>query len=99
MSFYDPESSSIEKFMISRLFYIFIMLPYLSPFTSYNPFYDKIQLITQLPGDFSCMLDKFGVKKVFNGQLDGRHHSGQRFLCWNRSWLIPKQDAKRASQK
>ena len=53
MSSYDPESSSIEKFMISRLFYIFIMLPYLSPFTSYNPFYDKIQLITQLYSHFS----------------------------------------------
>ena len=53
MSSYDPENSSIEKFMISRLFYIFVMLRYLSPFTSYNPFYDKIQLINQLPGDFS----------------------------------------------
>ena len=28
------------------------MLPYLSLFTSYNRFYDKIQPITQLLGDF-----------------------------------------------
>ena len=44
MSSYGPESSSIEKFIISATFFIFIMSSYLSPIQSYNPFCDKIHV-------------------------------------------------------
>ena len=48
MSSYGPESSSIEKFIISATFFIFIMSSYLSPIQSYNPFCDKIHAFNEL---------------------------------------------------
>ena len=57
MSSYGPESSSIEKFIISATFFIFIMSSYLSPIQSYNPFCDKIhafnELLSHLPNIFN----------------------------------------------
>ena len=48
MSSYEPESSSIEKFIISATYFIFIMSSYLSPIQSYNPFCDKIHAFNEL---------------------------------------------------
>ena len=57
MSSYGPESSSIEKFIISATFFIFIMSSYLSPIQSYNQFCDKShafnELLSHLPNIFN----------------------------------------------
>ena len=70
MSSYGPESSSIEKFIISATFFIFIMSSYLSPIQSYNPFCDKIHAFNELLSHLPYMDFKVFAKKVFLSTFD-----------------------------
>jgi len=75
MSSYGPESSSIEKFIISATFFIFIMSSYLSPIQSYNPFSDKIyafnELSSHLPHEELPMLC---IQQLYCKQLCRSHY-------------------------
>ena len=81
MSSYGPESSSIEKFIISATFFIFIMSSYLSPIQSYNPFCDKIhafnELLSHLPYD---LLNDIMVEKLLIVTIDQKSCT-QLLIC------------------